>query len=252
MYPLDSERLFPQIQGFGVERNQQVSSSDPERQALGQVLAELQCSAFAIDQAASLIRENSPMTFREYLTYLKPRSIDRDRLLRFKQANPTYPDSVMTTWEISLQYLERTQPRAGWILHFLGFLDPPYIPEKLLTRVTETIPWSFDKTLAGKQLPFKYRTLVAFFEKRCRIQSCDRYFGLLVTDSKTSVRTYFACPPYGPRMDTRSAEFKSRNASKFYHSRSTRSVPLLTFRGGYTSGLSPTTFVSRNTSERID
>ena len=104
------------------------------------------------------------MTFCEYLTYLKPRSIDRERLLRFKQANPTYPDSVMTTWEISLQYLERTQPRAGWILQLLGFLDPPYISEKLLTRVTETIPWSFDKTLAGKELPFKYRTLVTFLK----------------------------------------------------------------------------------------
>ena len=104
------------------------------------------------------------MTLREYLTYLKPRSIDRERLLRFKQANPTYPDSVMTTWEISLQYLERTQPRASWILQLLGFLDPSYISEKLLTAVTETIPWSYDETLAGKQLAFKYRTLVAFLK----------------------------------------------------------------------------------------
>ena len=164
MDSLDAERLFLRIQSLGVERDQQVYNSDTERQALRQILAELQCFPLAVDQAASFIRENSPMTFREYLTYLKPRSIDRERLLRFKQANPTYPDSVMTTWEISLQYLERTQPRAGWILQLLGFLDPPYISETLLTRVTETIPWSFDKTLAGKQLPFKYRTLVAFLK----------------------------------------------------------------------------------------
>ena len=124
MDSLDAERLFLQIQSIGIERNQQRSNSDPERQALGQILAELQYFPLAIDQAASFIRENSPMTLREYLTYLKPRSIDRERLLRFKQANPTYPDSVMTTWEISLQYLERTQPRACWILQLLGFLDP--------------------------------------------------------------------------------------------------------------------------------
>ena len=104
------------------------------------------------------------MIFREYLNYSKPRSLDRERLLRFKQANSTYPGSVMTGWEISLQYLERTQPRAGWSLQLRGFLDPPYISKKLLTAVTETIPWSFDKTLAGKQLPFKSRTLMAFLK----------------------------------------------------------------------------------------
>ena len=104
MNSLDTERLFLRIQSLGTERNQQVSNSDPERQALGQV-----CLPLAIDQAASFIRENSPMTFREYLTYLKPPSVDRERLLRFEQADPTYPDSVMTTWEISLQYLERIQ-----------------------------------------------------------------------------------------------------------------------------------------------
>ena len=125
MDSLDAERLFLRIQSLGVERDQQVYNSDPERQALRQILAELQCFPLAIDQAASFIRENSPMTFREYLTYLKPRSIDRERLLRFKQPNPTYPDSVMITWEISLQHLERTQPWAGWILQLLEFLDPP-------------------------------------------------------------------------------------------------------------------------------
>ena len=104
------------------------------------------------------------MTLREYLTYLKPRSVDRERLLRFKQANPTYPDSVMTTWEISLQYLERTQPQAGWILQLLGFLDHSSISEELLTAVTKRIPWMFDATLIGKQLPLKYQTQMAFLK----------------------------------------------------------------------------------------
>ena len=104
------------------------------------------------------------MTLREYQTYLKPRSVDRERLLRFKQANPTYPDSVMTTWEISLHYLERNHPRAGWILQLLGFLDHSYISEELLTTVTKRIPWIFDKTLDGKQPLSKYQTDVAFLK----------------------------------------------------------------------------------------
>ena len=104
------------------------------------------------------------MTLREYLTYLKPRSVDRERLSRFKQANPTYPDSVMTTWEISLQYLERTQPRAGWFLQLLGFLDRSSISEKPLTSVTKRILWMYDATRAGKQLPFKYQAQMAYLE----------------------------------------------------------------------------------------
>ena len=164
MDPLDAERLFLRIQSLGTEPNLQISTSGPERQDLKQILGELQCFPLAIDQAASFIRENSPMTLREYLTYLKPRSIDRERLLRFKQANPTYPDSVMTTWEISIQYLERTQPRAGWILQLLGFLDHSHISEELLTAVTKRIPWLFDATLVGKNLPFKHQTQMTFLE----------------------------------------------------------------------------------------
>lgn len=164
MDPLDAERLFLRIQSLGAEPNLQRSDSGPERQDLKHILEELQCFPLAIDQAASFIRENSPMTLGEYLTYLKPRSVDRERLLRFKQTNPTYPDSVMTTWEISLQYLERTQPQTGWILQLLGFLDHSSISEELLTAVTKRIPWMFDATLIGKQLPLKYQTQMAFLE----------------------------------------------------------------------------------------
>lgn len=161
---LDAERLFDRIQSLGAKPSLQRLSSDPERQDLKQILEELQCFPLAIDQAASFIRENSPMTLREYLTYLKPRSVDRERLLRFKQANPTYPDSVMTTWEISLRYLKRTQPRACWILQLLGFLDHSYISEKLLTAATKRIPWMFDAALIGKKLPVKHQTQMAFLK----------------------------------------------------------------------------------------
>ena len=158
---LDAERLLLRIQNLGADPQLQGSASGSERQILKQILEELQCFPLAIDQAASFIRENSPMTLREYQTYLKPRSVDRERLLRFKQANPTYPDSVMTTWEISLRYLERNHPRAGQILQLLGFLDHSYISEELLTTVTKQIPWIFDTNIDGKQLRSKYQTDVA-------------------------------------------------------------------------------------------
>ena len=162
---LDAERLFLRTQNLGADPHLQESTSGSEHQILKEILEELQCFPLAIDQAASFIRENSPMTLREYQTYLKPRSVDRELLLRFKKANPTYPESVMTTWEISLRYIERDQPVAGRILQLLGFLDHSDISETLLTSVTEQMPWIFDTNLDGKRLRPKYQTQVAFLKR---------------------------------------------------------------------------------------
>lgn len=59
----------------------------------------------------------------------------------------------MTTWEISLGCLERTQPRASWILQLLGFLDHSNIAEELLTATTKRTDWAFDLKFEGRRLP---------------------------------------------------------------------------------------------------
>ena len=154
----DARQLFLDIQGSSTGDLRNKTTAQPEAEVLGDILKELQCFPLAIDQAASFIRENSPMTFREYLEYLKPRSVNRERLLRFKQANPLYPQSVMTTWEISLEYLERTQPRACKILQILGFLNQDHISEDLLTTTTKEIPWLFESPSLPKRLPDPFQT----------------------------------------------------------------------------------------------
>ena len=93
----DARQLFLDIQGPNTGDLRNKITAHPEAEVLADILKELQYFPLAIDQAASFIRENSPMTFREYLGYLRPRTVDRERLLRFKQANPLYPESVMTT-----------------------------------------------------------------------------------------------------------------------------------------------------------
>ena len=81
---LDAERLFVRVQSSGTKSDWNEPKSHPEYQILRQLLQEIQYFPLAISQAASFIRENSPMSLQEYLNYLKPRSIDRERLLRFK------------------------------------------------------------------------------------------------------------------------------------------------------------------------
>lgn len=149
----DARQLFLEIQDSSAGNLRNKTTVHPEADVLEDILEELQCFPLAIDQAASFIRENSPMTLREYLEYLKPKSVNRERLLRFKQANPLYPESVMTTWEISLADLERTQPRACKILQILGFLNQDHIAEDLLTTTTEEIPWLFKSPSLPKRLP---------------------------------------------------------------------------------------------------
>ena len=160
----DARQLFLDIQDPDTRNLRNKATAHPEADVLEDILKELQCFPLAIDQAASFIRENSPMTFREYLEYLKPRSIDRERLLRFKQANPLYPESVMTTWEISLEYLERTQPRACKILQILGFLNQDHIAEDLLTTTTKDIPWLFESPSLPKRLPDPFRTHMQYLQ----------------------------------------------------------------------------------------
>ena len=164
MDAVDAGRLFLDIQGSstGVLRNK--ATDHPEADVLEDILKELQYFPLAIDQAASFIRENSPMTFREYLEYLKPRSINRERLMRFKQANPMYPESVMTTWEISLEYLERTQPRASKLLQLLGFLNQDDIAEDLLTSATKDISWIFESASLPKRLPNPFLTDMQYLQ----------------------------------------------------------------------------------------
>ena len=164
MDAVDARRLFLDRQGSstGILRNK--ATDHPEADVLEDILKELQYFPLAIDQAASFIRENSPMTFREYLEYLKPRSINRERLMSFKQANPMYPESVMTTWEISLEYLERTQPRASKILQILGFLNHGYIAESLLTTVTHEIPWIFEYASLPKRISDTFLTDMQYLQ----------------------------------------------------------------------------------------
>ena len=164
MDAVDAGRLFLDIQGSSTGVSRDKATAHPEAEILEDILKELQYFPLAIDQAASFIRENSPMTFREYLEYLKPRSVNRERLMRFKQANPMYPESVMTTWEISLEYLERTQPRACKILQILGFLNQYDIAEGLLTTATKEVAWIFESASLPKRLPETFLTDMQYLQ----------------------------------------------------------------------------------------
>ncbi len=157
----DAERLFLRLQDPR-GRFRDDPQSHPEYAVIQRIVQEMDGFPLAIDQAAAFIRENAPMTFEEYLAFLKPRSEDRELLMRFKEANPKYPESVMTTWEISLRHLERTHARASKILQILGFLDHSRIAEWLLRDVTKAVTWKFAATTQERRLPSKLQEELAY------------------------------------------------------------------------------------------
>jgi hypothetical protein len=112
-----------------------------EYETIQHIVQELHGFPLAIDQAAAFIRENS-CSFSEYLGYLRDTG-DRELLFRFKEVNPTYPESIMTTWEISFNYLAKKHPRASELLQILGFFHHSKISEKLLLNAMVKRQWEF-------------------------------------------------------------------------------------------------------------
>lgn len=167
MYSLDAERLLLRSHSAFTSRNDtswKTPENHPEYPSIKQIIRELHSFPLAVDQAAAFIRENAPLRFSEYLKYLTPRSEDRELLMRFKEVNPKYPESIMTTWEISLPHIEATHPRASKILQLLGFLGHTGISEILLKTATKAKPWGFAKAIEYRELSPEWLSNLSYLE----------------------------------------------------------------------------------------
>ncbi|KAF2185213.1 hypothetical protein K469DRAFT_688035 [Zopfia rhizophila CBS 207.26] len=148
----EAELLFFRQRNTGRMILQEDLRQYPEYTAAKEIVKNLDGFPLALSQAAAYIRENDPFTCREYLELLTARQEDREILLRFKEVKPDYPESVMTTWEISLDYLKKNHPEAAELLQLLGFLAHSEIPEEILIQATEPTPWYFGTAKVHRRL----------------------------------------------------------------------------------------------------
>ena len=112
----DEERLAAEI-------------SQQEREAVEQLWNVMEGLPLALDQAAAYIEETGCM-LSDYLVLFKTRS---KQLLRLRsQMASTYPETVATTWLLTFEKVERTNPVAAELLRFCAFLHPDEIPEMLI------------------------------------------------------------------------------------------------------------------------
>ncbi|GCE29933.1 tetratricopeptide repeat protein [Dictyobacter alpinus] len=102
-----------------------------EREDASTIAMALGLFPLAIDQAGAYLEETG-CNLQDYLTIFHQH---RYELLvrRGKQASG-YPDSVATTWNLSFQRVEASNPAAAEFLRLCAFLAPDQIPEELLIK----------------------------------------------------------------------------------------------------------------------
>ena len=94
------------------------------------IVRELGCLPLAIEQAAAYIREALHDLFKFLFSY---RENLKRHLERRPKANQTYyKDSVATTWHLSFQRIEETDPDASELLRFFAFLNPDGVMTEFL------------------------------------------------------------------------------------------------------------------------
>ncbi|HEY7416467.1 MAG TPA: hypothetical protein VH593_14840 [Ktedonobacteraceae bacterium] len=114
-----------------LRRSQRLDASDEECNEATNIVIALDGFPLALDQAGAYIEE----TRCGFAAYLQLYEQHRTQLLarRGKQAT-NYPASVATTWDLSFQKIEQTQPAAAELLRLCAFLAPDHIPEELIAK----------------------------------------------------------------------------------------------------------------------
>ncbi|HET8843673.1 MAG TPA: FxSxx-COOH system tetratricopeptide repeat protein, partial [Ktedonobacteraceae bacterium] len=135
---------------FLLHRTQRLEATDEEINEATNVVMALDGFPLALDQAGAYIEE----TGCDFRGYLQLYHNHRHALLARRGAQNThYPDSVDTTWSLSFQQIEHTNPAAADLLRLCAFLAPDHIPEELLRDGASHWPPLLQKTV-GDLLAF--------------------------------------------------------------------------------------------------
>ncbi len=126
-------------------------ASDKDRREAGVIWELLDGLPLALDQVAAYIEEHQ-CRFADYLSLYQTR---REDLLKRRGAlsRRDYPKSVATTWSLSFEQVERTDPGAANLLRLCAFLHPDAIPEAMLLEAAAALD-PLLQAIAADQLRF--------------------------------------------------------------------------------------------------
>ncbi len=104
-------------------------ASDEEINQAGNIVVALDHFPLALDQAGAYIEE-AKCSFGDYLLiYQNHRQI---LLAQRGMQSTNYPNSIATTWSLSFQKVQQSNPAATELLQLCAFLAPDRIPEELI------------------------------------------------------------------------------------------------------------------------
>ncbi len=113
-----------------------------------EICTELGGLPLALDQAGAYIEETR-CSLSQYLQHYRTRR--SDLLRRRGKIVLDHPEPVATTWSISFEKVEQSNPEAANLLRLCAYLSPAAIPEDLVTRGA-MFPGSLLKTVAADPL----------------------------------------------------------------------------------------------------
>jgi tetratricopeptide (TPR) repeat protein/DNA-binding XRE family transcriptional regulator len=128
-----------------LRRAQRLSdASEEEINEAGNLVIALGQFPLALDQAGAYIEETG-CRVQDYLQLYQQR---RHALLGRRGGHLAYPESVATTWSLSFERVEQTNPAAAELLHLCALLSPDHIPEELLTTGAPYWPPALQQAVA--------------------------------------------------------------------------------------------------------
>jgi tetratricopeptide (TPR) repeat protein len=135
-----AELLLRRAQRFAGASDEEINEAMNLVLALGQF-------PLALDQAGAYIEE----TGCSVDDYLQLYQTHRQALLSRRGRQATgYPAPITTTWALSFQQVEATNPGAADLLRLCAFLAPDHIPEELLTEGAPYWPPALQEAMADR------------------------------------------------------------------------------------------------------
>ncbi|KAH7396963.1 TPR domain protein [Phaeosphaeria sp. MPI-PUGE-AT-0046c] len=122
--------------GQGMELLYNKLDNPPAKEISAQLLHALDCIPLAITQAAAYINRRAGMSIARYLDEFSRNSKMRESLLKWDadelRRDGSASNSVVTTWQMSFEQIQRERRPAADLLSLMSFFNPQGIPESTL------------------------------------------------------------------------------------------------------------------------
>jgi tetratricopeptide (TPR) repeat protein len=133
-----TKEVLAMDEGEGLQLLRNKLGDLPHEESAVELLRALDCIPLAISQAAAYISRRARMTVAGYLDEFWKNNKKRESLLNWDggelRRDESASNSVVTTWQMSFEQIQRERGSAAELLSLMSFFNPQGIPESTLRR----------------------------------------------------------------------------------------------------------------------